>query len=222
MHHPWTAGIREKQTAIAFASAATAVLALLALHLSWISVDISQKLGDNGIAIIAKFLFWPTVLGFFLCIGGAGKIRFVAMGSCVLTGLWWLSLFMTAAISMGVSTARHSVTYRIPNGYIGEVYVHYGVQGAAPLPIVHGAIEITFPNDGVVQTSSKLEDGWAHDTYFYYSQNGQLKELRDTNWGGGGMIWGANVGGTSDGHGGMRDITEQFFVGTEQQFKTQP
>jgi len=220
--YPWTAGIREKLTAVAFISAATAVAALLALHLSWISVDISQKLGDRGISIISEFLFWPTLLGFLLSIGGSGRIRFAAMGSCLLTGLLWLSLFITAAISMGGPTSRHSVTYRIPNGYVGEVYVHYGVKGAAPLPLVHHAIEVTFPSDGVVRTSSKLEDGWGRDTYFYYSPTGQVVELKETDWGGGGMIWGGNVGGSSDGHGGMTDTTEQFFVGTEQQFKAQP
>ena len=220
--YPWAAGIREKQTTIAFISAAVAVLALLAMHLSRISVDVSQRLGDRGISIMAKFLFWPTLLGFFLSIGAAGKIRFAAMGSCLLTGLWWLILLTQAAISMGASTVRHPVTYRIPNGFVGEVYVHYGVQGAAPLPMAHNSIEVTFPSDGVVRTSSKLEDGWAHDTYLYYSATGQLSELKDTGWGGGGMIWGASVGGTSDGHGGMTDTTEQFFVGTEQQFKALP
>jgi len=220
--YPWTSGIREKLTAVAFISAAIAVAALLAMHLSWLSIDISQKMGDRGIAVIAKFLFWPTLFGFLLSIGGSGKIRFVAMGSCLLTGCWWLTLAVDAAISMGASTARHPVVYRIPNGYVGNIYVHYEVQGAPPLPVVHSTIEVTFPRDGIVRTSSKMEDGWAHDTYFYYSPNGQLTELKDTNWGGGGMIWGETVGGDSDGHGGLTHITEKLFIGTEQQFKAQP
>ena len=58
-------GTRSKLTDIALIASTVAVASLFALHLSWTSVDLSQKMGNTGISIIGQFLFWPTLLGFF-------------------------------------------------------------------------------------------------------------------------------------------------------------
>jgi hypothetical protein len=215
-------GRRHNMTLAGLVSSSIAVGALLALHLSWTSVAVSQKLGEAGISIIAKFLFWPTLIGLVTSLCGIGKIRFVGVASCIVTGLWWFSLFMEAAISMSGPTVRHPIRYLIPDNYVGWVAVEYGVSETPELPLKSGAIQIKFPENGVVKTQSKLEDGWAHDSYYSYATSGQVKPMKDTGWGGGGMIWAATVGGDSDGHSGMNHITEQFFVGTEDQYKHSP
>src|ERR1700693_410306 len=43
-----------------------AVGSLLLLHLSWISVSVSQRLGFTAIRVLALFLFWPTIVGLLL------------------------------------------------------------------------------------------------------------------------------------------------------------
>src|SRR5271163_2557613 len=47
--------------------ATIAVGALLVLHLSWISVDVSQRFGVGAIRILSLLLFWPTLIGLLLC-----------------------------------------------------------------------------------------------------------------------------------------------------------
>ena len=101
------AGRRNYLTIVGLGCAATAVGALLGLHLTWISPNLSQHLGVGTIRILALFLFWPTLLGFVLNIGGAGRIRFVGIATCFATGLWWFTLAMESGISMGAPMTRH-------------------------------------------------------------------------------------------------------------------
>jgi hypothetical protein len=110
-------------------------------------------------------------------------------------------------------TERHACHYLIPNGYVGWVHVYFEVKEEPSLPLQGDALEFKFPANGVLQTSSKLEAGWSKgDKYFYYQPSGKLKELRDTGWGGGGMIW-VQMNGVAD---------QYFFVGTEQQLHDSP
>jgi len=116
---------------------------------------------------------------------------------------------------MGAPMSRHPVKYLIPEGYIGWVKIKHG-EDASPLKLLNGKFVCQIPPDGVLNTSSQLEDGWAKDEYFYYSDQGSLRELRNTGWGGGGMIWAA--------HSEWQDtskparVTESFYVGTEDQY----
>lgn len=215
-------GTRDKLAALGLVCSTVAVGALLALHLSWISAALSQRMGTTGIRIITLFLFWPTLIGFFTSLFATGKIRFISLGTCILTGSWWLSLWMQAAISMGASTVRHPISYSIPEGYIGWVAIEYNVSGTPKLPLRNGSFQVKFPSTGILRTQSSIEDGWARDQYVYYSSSGQTKTLKDTGWDGGGMIWAATVSGDSDGRGGMNHIEEKFFVGTEDQYKQSP
>src|ERR1035441_4284986 len=105
---------RNYLTIAGIGSSAVAVGALLALHLSWISVGISQHLGVAAIKIFALLLFWPTFAGLILSTAGAGRIRWLGVGTSLITGLWWLSLYLVAAISMGGSPiARHPTKFFI-------------------------------------------------------------------------------------------------------------
>jgi len=197
-----------------------AVLAALALDLSWLSVNLSQRMAISGVRVIAMLLFWPSLFGLFLCIGGVGRIRFAGIATCLLTGFWWFTLLMGSAISMGAPPiARHPVRYLIPDGYIGWIKIRRG-ESAPPLPLVDGRYICRIPLSGILATSTVTEDGWATDEYFYYTSGDTLTTLRQTAWGGGGRIWG---GMTEFGPGppGARPthMTENIFVGTEDQYR---
>jgi|SRR5271155_1625412 len=200
--------------------ATIAAAALLALHLSWVSVDISQHLGVKAVRILSLLMFWPALAGLLLCTGGRGRIRFLGIATCLVTGLWWFSLYMGAAISMGAaSIARHPTKYFIPEGYVGWLKINHG-EKADPLQLSNGKYICRIPASGVLYTSSTVEDGWAEDEYLYYSGNGFLRELPETGWGNGGMIW-ANHNefqATQDGSLPAR-FTESFYVGTEEQYR---
>lgn len=197
-----------------------AVLAALALDLSWLSVDISQRMTFSGVHVIAMMIFWPSLLGLFLCISGTGRIRFTGVATCLLTGFWWFTLLMGSAISMGAPPiARHPVKYLIPEGYTGWIKIKRG-EDAPQLRLVDGKYICQIPPSGVLATSTLTEDGWATDEYFYYNAQNSLRSLRETTWGGGGMIW---TGMTEFGPvtSGVRptQMTENFFVGTEDQYR---
>jgi hypothetical protein len=211
--------IRSYLTIAGIGSSALAVGTLLALHLSWISVGISQHLGVAAIKIISLLLFCSTLAGLVLSVLGSGRIRWLGVGTCLVTGLWWLTLAFGAAISMGAPTiARHPTHFLIPQGYVGWVKIDHG-QSGPPLEMSNGAYICRIPASGVLQTSSSLEDGWAKDEYFYYSADGSLSPLPETGWGGGGMIWGGNTKWQLEGNGTRpKQLSENFYVGLENQY----
>lgn len=184
---------RSHLTIMGLGCGSLAVTALLGMHLSWISADISQRLGVGTIRVLSSVLFWSTITGLILNFAGSGKIRFAGVATCLATGFWWYLLAMSAAISMGPATARHPTRYLISAGYVGWVSIEYGVNGP-PLEISNGFYICRIPASGVLTTSSALEEGWAKDEYFYYAEDGSLKTLPETGWGKGGMIWAGSVG----------------------------
>jgi hypothetical protein len=210
---------RDYLTISGIGSSAVAVGVLLALHLSWISVGISQHLGIAAIKILSLLLFWPTLAGLVLSAAGAGRIRWLGVGTSLITGLWWLSLSVGAAISMGAPPiVRHPTKFLIPQGYVGWVKIEHG-EGGPPLEMSNGIYICRIPTSGILQTSSMLEDGWAKDEYFYYSEDGSLRTLPDTGWGGGGMIWGGNTEFQLAGNGiRPKRFSENFYVGREDQY----
>jgi hypothetical protein len=62
-----------------------------------------------------------------------------------------------------------------------------------------------------------MEDGWASDTYYYYTDS-SLSELLFGNWGRGGLIWDGVVESGCDVN-GRRWHKAFFFVGTEEQYQ---
>jgi hypothetical protein len=91
------------------------------------------------------------------------------------------------------------------------------VKQATQLQIVNGSFLCQFPKQGIKETSSVIEDGWAKDAYFYYSERGPSVSLRDTGWGDGGMIWASedewlNVDERTR-------VNAYFFVATEEQYR---
>src|SRR5215469_9969125 len=155
-------GRRNYLTIAGLGCAAVAVGALLALHFTWISPDLSQGLGVGTIRILALLLFWPTLVGLVLNTGGTGRIRFFGLATCLATGLWWFTLATGSAISMGAPVARHPTRFLIPQGYIGWIKIEYG-RNATPLQMSNGKYICRIPATGVLATSSPLEEGWAKD-----------------------------------------------------------
>lgn len=111
--------------------------------------------------------------------------------------------------------ARHPTKFLIPKAYIGWIKVEYG-RNAPPLEMSNGRYVCRIPASGLLATSSPLEDGWAKDEYLYYSEDGSTEALRDTDWGGGGMIWAGSVAWDPA---NAKQFTQSFYVGTEDQYR---
>jgi hypothetical protein len=211
--------LRSQLTIAGMGLAAVAVGALLLLNLTWTSVDISQYLGSTAIKILSLLLFFPSVLGFLFSCLGSGRIRFLGVGTSFLTGCFWFGLVMGAAISMSASITRHPTRFLIPDGYVGWVEVKYGDSNVPALQMDKGTLICRIPDNGLLATSSAVEEGWAKDEYFYYSKDGSLRDLKETGWGAGGMIWGnTNEWQQSQTESKLRRIDTYIYIGTEQQY----
>jgi hypothetical protein len=196
-----------------------AVAALLLLHLSWISVGLSQRLGDTTVRMLSYGLFLSTLTGFLLSVVGLGKIRLLGIGTCLITGFWWFTVATAAAISMGPPVARHPTNFFIPDGYVGWVEVKYAAQNEPALKKKDGKYICRIPANGLLKTSSPLEAGWAKDEYFYYAEGGSIHVLTNTGWGRGGMIWAGRSQFQQMPDGSRSKEAEYFFfVGTEEQY----
>src|SRR3954471_4637018 len=157
--HPPSAAstIRNRFTIAGVVFSVIAVGALLALHLSWMTVEVSQRLGVGGIRVLALLLFWPTLAGLVFSTVGSGRKRIIGIGSCIATGIWWFSLWMVAAISMGSPPmARHPVVYLVPDGYVGWIRIRHG-EDAPRLDLSNGKYVCRIPGSGILSTSSDQE-----------------------------------------------------------------
>jgi len=115
-------------------------------------------------------------------------------------------------------SSRPAWRFLIPEGYVGWVKVEFGVPGAPPLPIKGGNYVVRFSPIGFLKTSAPEQSSGGRDSYYYYSDSG-THALADRASGAGSLIWGqfhSQAFGSSGKH-----TYEQFFVGTEQQFKEQ-
>lgn len=211
---------RNRITIAGIGFATVAVGSLFLLHLSWISPSVSQRLGVGTVKVLFLCIFWATVASLLLSITGLGGTRFFGLGTSLITGVWWFSLYMGGAISMGAPIARHPTRFLIPAGYVGWIEAKYGEKDAPALLAYGNAFTCKIPESGLVETSSLREYGWAKDEYFYYYEDGSMRTLKDTGWGLGGMIWGSVLdwqGTTPEGFEPKR-VTARFYVGTEEQY----
>jgi len=77
---------------------------------------------------------------------------------------------------------------------------------------------VRFSPSGFLKTSTPEQSSGGRDSYYYYSDSG-TREMDDRTSGTGSLIWGqfhSQALGSTGKH-----TYEQFFVGTEQQFKEQ-
>jgi hypothetical protein len=128
-------------------------------------------------------------------------------------GAW----FRTNAPSIdSTKSAPRSWRFLIPEGYTGWVHVEFEIPGAPALPAEDGQTVLKIPASGTLKTSSPEQYGWARDNYFFYSNDG-VRPIADS--GPERLIWG-KLNGQASGSSGKRAY-EEFFVGTEQQFRSQ-
>ena len=117
---------------------------------------------------------------------------------------------------MGACEQRRSPSrYLIPKGYVGWVRIDFNVSSAPLLEKEAGYWNFTFPESGKIQTSSEMEYGAANDEYYYFDGDSR-SSLKQTGWGGGGLIWGG-FNGKSEGK--AQHVYQYFFVGTEAQLR---
>ena len=90
--------------------------------------------------------------------------------------LFAVLLALTAAA--GGRKDRTPDKFVFAEGFTGGAVVIYGVASAPALPVVGGMQVLEFPADGVLQTSTAQQDGWAKDQYFRH-QGSELKALRE-------------------------------------------
>jgi hypothetical protein len=135
----------------------------------------------------------------------------------ILVGLTTLALVIGLGAWFGISarsSTRRSLRFLLPEGYAGWVRVEFEVQGAPPFLVEAGQAVLKIPPSGSLRTSSPEPYGWTTDYYYFYSGSG-LRPVPDS--GPGRLIWG-KISGEASGASGKRKY-EEFFVGTEQQFK---
>jgi len=129
-----------------------------------------------------------------------------------------LACLIAAGHWQHVKGERHPSRYILPDGYVGWVVIHFDRPGAPPIELKGKELVFDIPETGVLYTSSQQESGEARDHYVYRLPDGQFRELPNTGWGKGGMVWDESSGKTER-PGAPDDHTEQFFIGSEQQEK---
>ena len=137
----------------------------------------------------------------------------------ILVGIVTLILVIGLGVWISINTRSstpRSWRFLIPEGYTGWVRVEFEIPGAPPLPEDGGQTVVRIPSSGSLKTSSPEQYGWAKDSYAFYSNAG-VRPIPD--FGAGKLIWG-KINGEASGSSGKREY-EEFFVGTQQQFKDQ-
>ena len=106
---------------------------------------------------------------------------------------------------------RSPYRYLIADRYVGWVEIKFGIADAPDLPIREGFRIAKFPPDGTLKTSSKLENGWAKDEYYYYDGDATQK-----------LSEGYQTGLINGGASGLRSSDSHqslwFFVGSYDQY----
>jgi len=127
-----------------------------------------------------------------------------------------VAIGLAAWVSFGAqNSTRPSSRFLIPDGYVGWVRIEFQVAGAPPTPVEHGQSVFRIPADGLLRTSSPEKFGWGKDGYYYVSGSGVRRLSTDAAHGR--LVWG-QINGEHGGPFGPRQY-EEFFVGTEQQFR---
>jgi len=145
-------------------------------------------------------------------------MRFLSLISCSVSGVWWILLMFHSASTLGAPLARHSIRFLIPEDYLGWIEIRYGVSGSPPLPLENGSFVCSIPDSGVLPTSSKLEEGWATDEYYFLAPDDSLLRVYETPWGGGGYVWDRQVRPPAGAGSSSSEKDVYLYIGTEDQF----
>ncbi|MED4069789.1 DUF6843 domain-containing protein [Priestia endophytica] len=101
--------------------------------------------------------------------------------------------------------------FYIKDGYVGWVEVEYNKEGAFPTS-KEGTYNVLWVDEnGKAETEEPPpEQGWANNRYYYFAENGDRKELKQSE-----KIHGA----TTTRKNNEEKAIEYFFVGSEKQFE---
>lgn len=108
----------------------------------------------------------------------------------------------------------HAFKFLVPEGFIGWLLLECSVKDTPPAKVENDIQIFKFPRSGELSTSSSGPERGAEGAYFYYSENGSVREIPTDYRNGKGMIWGQHEGTRN---GALSQFG--FFVGTEQQYK---
>lgn len=128
-----------------------------------------------------------------------------------------LFILVAAIIWQDKVDERIPSRYEIPDGYVGWIEIQHEIPETAVTPIRDKQLIFVIPESGLLKTRTAQQFGTAQDHYFYCGNNG-CREIANTGWGKGGMIWGESSG-TFEETGKPEIRVEHFFVGNETQYK---
>jgi hypothetical protein len=141
----------------------------------------------------------------------AGTIALLVISLPVLAGIFVYGPFVLDLFLHRRPPSR----FLIPSGYTGWITIQYRAASTPPLPREGKFLLVRLTDNGSLQTSSDLPEGWADDQFFYYFGNTR-EVLSNAGWCKGGMIWGEAIV-KKDGTG----LFQKFFVGDESRFRTE-
>jgi hypothetical protein len=139
----------------------------------------------------------------------AGTIAVLVLSLPVLVGIFFYGPFVIDLFLHRRPPSR----FLIPAGYVGWTRIEYRVASAPPLSREGKYLLVHLEQNGSLQTSSDLPEGWAGDQFFYYSGT-KRQPLSNAGWCKGGMIWGEVVASDE-----KSSKIQKFFVGNEDQFR---
>jgi hypothetical protein len=96
--------------------------------------------------------------------------------------------------------------YLLPENYVGEVEVTYEQADNPPLAKEGNSTINNIPKSGKLKTSSTMESGPVE--VYYVDNQGQRKKVSHE-----------QLHGVASSHGGDRDITSTFYIGTKEQYE---
>jgi hypothetical protein len=86
----------------------------------------------------------------------------------------YIPLFLTLMLFIFLTSCqkkRTPISYELPKDYSGWVTVKYEKPDAPKLEISDGRYHIKISPDGFAETSSRVEDGWAENEYYWMNGN---------------------------------------------------
>jgi len=78
-----------------------------------------------------------------------------------------LVIAVASAFFTSCEEKRTPISYELPKNYVGWVTVKYEKKNVPELKSVDGKYLIKISNDGFAETSSRIENGWASDEYYW-------------------------------------------------------
>lgn len=87
--------------------------------------------------------------------------------------------FSAFIIGFAIFMQRTNKDIYLPEKFQGWAKIYYSIPNAKPLEKKNGAYQLYIPENGILETSTMLEDGTGRDTYFI-QKNGKYEEIPHT------------------------------------------